>query len=743
MRILLVEDSRDDAALVERELMRAGLRFTLHHVDDERGLIDALAAGPYDVVLSDFALPTFDGMRVLELVAERDRDLPVVVVTGSIGDERAAETIRRGAFDYVLKDKLARLGGVVEHAVQAAAKRREGRHAADALQLVGETTNDLLWDVDLATHACWLSTAIRRAWGYTIPSVVPLQWWLDHVHPDDYPRVDASLRAELAGTAPYFTLEYRFRRADGRYVEVLDRGAIVRDERGVATRMAGSMMDVSAAKRAEADLRASEARFRALVASMEEIVATTDAAGVVTGLYGRAVTDELRASVVGRCAPELIGDAAPAIIAAHREASRGASVDRSWSLPTPTGERHYHTYFAPFGDGGDGGVVSVTRDVTRQKTVEGQLLVADRMQSVGTLAAGLAHEINNPLAAVLTNLEYVQGTPCGRDEDVGAAIADAVEAAQRVRAIVKDLKIFSRVAEAPKTEPTDVRASLEATLRMAANEVRHKATVEKRLDPVPLVAADEARLGQVFLNLVVNAAQAIPDGDAAHHRIRVSTATDAQGRAVVEIADTGEGIPPHVRARLFTPFVTTKPVGSGTGLGLSICHRIVAQLGGSIDVETEVGVGSTFRVVLPPATAPTDQAAPLAEAASSNARRGAVLIVDDDPRVAEALRRVLSRDHDVTALRSGREALAHLVGAPTPDVVLCDVMMPDLTGPQLHDALLRDAPEAARRIVFMTGGAFSAQTREFLERTDNTCVEKPLDVAALRALVASRVVARA
>jgi CheY-like chemotaxis protein/two-component sensor histidine kinase len=311
---------------------------------------------------------------------------------------------------------------------------------------------------------------------------------------------------------------------------------------------------------------------------------------------------------------------------------------------------------------------------------------------------------------------------------------DAREGADRVRRIVKDLKIFSRVDE-DKLCAVDVERVLESTLRMAWNEVRHRARLVKDYQKIPLVDANESRLGQVFLNLLVNAAQAIEEGDASRNEIRVRTYVNAQGQVVVSVADTGSGIPESLRSRLFTPFVTTKPPGVGTGLGLSICHRIVNSLGGRITVDSEVGKGTEFRVILPPAK-PDSLAPELAAPPSSSARRrGRVLVVDDEPLMTKVVRRTLGREHEVEALTSAEEALARIRRGERFDVILCDLMMPQVTGMDFHAELLRSFPEQAARMVFLTGGAFTPRARAFLEHVHNHRVEKPIDAQGLRALV--------
>ncbi|QRO02910.1 histidine kinase [Archangium violaceum] len=237
---------------------------------------------------------------------------------------------------------------------------------------------------------------------------------------------------------------------------------------------------------------------------------------------------------------------------------------------------------------------------------QAQLLFAERLATIGQLAAGLGHEINNPLAFILGNLDYVQqqlartsGAPSPEDsQEMMEALADARDGAERVRLIVRDLKVLSHPNDM-ELGPVDVVATLRGAAKVAAYEVRGRARLVEALDAVPPVNAHRARLCQVFLNLLINAAHAIPPGQATRNEIRLSARMDGTTRVLVEVSDTGCGISPGNLERIFSPFFTTKPVGVGTGLGLSVCHGIVTALGGDISVESEVGRGSTFRVSLP------------------------------------------------------------------------------------------------------------------------------------------------
>lgn len=263
------------------------------------------------------------------------------------------------------------------------------------------------------------------------------------------------------------------------------------------------------------------------------------------------------------------------------------------------------------------GVAFLIRDITRQKTLELSLLQADRLAALGTLAAGVAHEVNNPLGYISSNLNFIEeelavalralaGAP-GLDrlartlEECTEALSEARQGTERIRNVVGDLKTFARGEDTgSKEERADVRRALEMSINMAMPELRHRARLLWNPEEVPRVRGSESRLGQVFLNLLLNAAQAIPEGAPEENTVEAHVRTE-DGKVLVEIRDTGQGIPPENLKRIFEPFFTTRPAGVGTGLGLAICQSIIIAMGGELSVESTVGKGTCFRVLLPTA----------------------------------------------------------------------------------------------------------------------------------------------
>ncbi|NOY25487.1 MAG: PAS domain S-box protein [Oligoflexia bacterium] len=408
--------------------------------------------------------------------------------------------------------------------------------------------------------------------------------------------------------------------------------------------------------------------------------------------------------------------------------------------------------------------VAIGRDLTERQALRTRMMEMDRMIAVGTLAAGVGHEINNPLTYVDANIHValerivdlqaltdgaVDVASVSRQLRVGLAelqqvLGDASHGSERIRVVVEDLRNLSQDQDDDRV-PVPIQEILSTAIKMARHEVRHRARLVTDFDTLPMVVGNASRLGQVFLNLLVNAAQSIPVGHADRHQVSVR-ARQVGDQVAIEISDSGAGIDPKDLSKLFDPFFTTKPIGQGTGLGLAICRQIVDDHGGRIQAESTLGQGSLFRVLLPVAPALQEQAgavaAPAAPASAASpalakeAHRGHILIVDDEPMIARLAKRILGAQHRIETLESAQEALDRIQSGTRYDLVLCDLMMPSMTGMELYQRVLEYDPTMARRMVFMTGGAFTPQARSFLAEHGRPQVDKPFDPSALRALVA-------
>ena len=396
------------------------------------------------------------------------------------------------------------------------------------------------------------------------------------------------------------------------------------------------------------------------------------------------------------------------------------------------------------------------RDVTERRRLGSHLAQADRMASLGLLAAGVAHEVNNPLTYVLYNAETLAEqlprllaelrarTAAPGATDLSDLLAEAhempamCEEAHRgllqVRDIIRDLKRFSRVEE-DERGPVEVNAALESAVRMALNQIKYRARLVRDLGTVPLVTANEGRLCQVFLNLLVNAAQAIDEGAPDDNTITLRTLCRS-GEVCVEVRDTGRGATAEAQEKLFDPFYSTREGELGAGMGLSISRSIVTSLGGRIEATGTPGKGTCMTVYLPvdPAATDTPDASKTADGASEESApaEARILVVDDEPQVAKVMGRMLRRaNYQVSTVTSVEAAQACITAGEIFDLIICDLMMPGLTGMDLYAWLESGYPELCRHALFITGGVFTPRAERFLSQPSIRWLEKPIDRALL------------
>lgn len=521
-------------------------------------------------------------------------------------------------------------------------------------------------------------------------------------------------------------------RAAGRSVQVV--WTLAPFAAGAGTRGAIAVLhDVSVEQAARAALIRSEKNSRALIDSLPDAVAVLVGDRILylnaalTSLLGLDPEDSLSGLSAGR----LVHHGDRQALRAIREGGPPAELRLSSRRRSILAE----VRCVPIEFDGAPAQALIARDVTEKNELTARMMEVDRMVAVGTLAAGVGHEINNPLAYVTTNLEelraHLQASPL--DPEPRLLLEEAIQGARRIREIVQAISSFSRTSVERST--ASLSEAIHSAVAMAGNEIRHRAriSVEHRGDHY--VAASESELAQVLLNLLINAGQAIAEGDVDANEVRIRAYSDLDAepmQVVLEVSDTGCGIDPQILPRIFDPFFTTKPVGRGTGLGLSICRQTVRALGGQLEVESEVGVGSTFRVRLPAAEAET---APLRLASRSSAAprpRLRVMLVDDEERLLRALSRPLRRHFDLTLCVSAAEALERLESDEPLDAVVTDLMMPGTSGIELYEQIRARFPEMADRVLFTTGGAFTEESRAFCGRMGDRVLPKPIAIAELR-----------
>jgi signal transduction histidine kinase/CheY-like chemotaxis protein len=537
-------------------------------------------------------------------------------------------------------------------------------------------------------------------------------------------------------------------RADARKVNIRTFAYPLSSSSGDLTHVLVAFIDISAEVRAEEERRLTESRLAFAVSHAPIAIWATDSVGVVTLSEGEGLAS------LGVKSGDLVGTNLFDVYKDHPSIPgflRRALAGESFWYTVQVGEAAYETRVSPVIDaaGRVTGMTGLSNDVTALRKLQANAIQSDRIIALGTLAASVAHEINNPLTYILGHLSFLSDSlnhldrvtrglaePARSDfRDLADGMREALEpvraGTERIAGITRELRTFSRPAAG--TSPVDVQAAVASVLKLIGKELESRADVEVDLRKTSPVLGDPARLVQVILNLVVNAMHALPADQARTNRVWVR-AEDEGRHVVIEIADNGPGVQPEDRERIFEPFQTTKEVGEGSGLGLFVCQNIVNAWSGKVTVDERPGGGARFRVMLPIVPERMDAPAPLAVGVSPTATRdrGHIMVVDDEPPVANLLRAQLeAAGYRVTLETEAERALERLTsGSAGIDLVYCDLMMKGMSGMDLADALAVRAPSQLDRVVFMTGGAFTSRARDFRDVRAERCVDKPFDVVS-------------
>ena len=448
--------------------------------------------------------------------------------------------------------------------------------------------------------------------------------------------------------------------------------------------------------------------------------------------------------ILGRSISDVLGPAGARFHETIRvvfDTDQPAAVE--YTLDVQAGRRTFSCEIRPHtrSGGGPKTLVLLVRDITAAKALEAKLLQTERLAALGLLAARVGHEIRQPLAYVSTSLELLERdlATTTASERMQTSLASIRGGARRIAEIATSLDLLAGRGRRPIETVIDIRSPLTAALDLCASELSG-VRVERTLAEVLSVRGDEGELCQVFANLVLNAAQSIVPGTEATAAVRV-TLGRAGNRVRVSVSDDGSGIAPENVERIFDPFFTTKGDNGGTGLGLFITRGIVEAHGGTVELTSTIGCGTTVEVFLPIATVSgASRAVELPKEPVTGvrpvlpSRRLSLLIIDDEPRFLQSLRLALGDLHDVDARPKAREALEVIEKDPVRyDVVLCDLAMPGLDGAAFYERMV--ALGIADRFVLMTGGAFTERAAEFLAQAACPRISKPFQVERLLALL--------
>jgi PAS domain S-box-containing protein len=741
MRLLHLEDSPADAELIERLLRQEWPVCQIQRVSALADYRSALAAGGFDLILSDYTLPGFDGLVALDLARQLAPAVPFIFLSGTLGEERAVEALKRGATDYVIKDRPGRLIPSVRQAFalldEADRRRRteeELREHQERFRQITETVAEFIAVLDLAGRRTYANPAFRSLLGD--PATLIGRDSFQEIHPEDRARVRATFE-ETVRTGVGSRSEYRFLLGDGRVRHIESQGSVLRDHAGRVANVLVVSRDITARREAELRLREQaslldKARDAIVATDLEHRIAYWNPSA--ERLYGWKA-----AEVFGRPLEELqlgydparFAEARRRLLATgewrgdfllHPKAGEPVMVESTWSLVVED-------------DGRPRSILFIDTDVTEKKKLETQLLRSQRMESIGTLAGGIAHDLNNVLTPILMAIDLLgaRTTAAGEREIIAKTRASALHGA----ALVQQLLAFARGAdgERAKVDAGQTIRDLEGLVRQGLpRSIQFAVQLDAELWPL---RADVTQFKQVLINLCLNARDAMPAGgrltlqaqnvvvEAAVARLHPGV--HAGPHLCVTVVDTGSGIPAVLLERIFDPFFSTKAAGKGTGLGLSMVAGIVKSHGGFVQVESEVGKGSSFRLYFPALSEPPPAVVHAPPPPVASGQGETILLVDDDPVVRSTmgllLERVGYRPIVAEGCVSGLAAFARERDAVA--LVITDMMMPDGSGVELITAMR--ALDRSLPVVAISGLMATGEFNELLQLTPVVeCLSKPM-----------------
>jgi PAS domain S-box-containing protein len=747
LHILHLEDDEPDHLLMSAMLATGGLLCEIRLAKSKDEFAAALTGPPFDLIISDYSLPSYDGLSALKLARQAAPATPFVFFSGTIGEEVAVESLKHGAADYVLKQRPGRLVAAIRRALVDAAERQRLqtieqalRQSEERLHIVAKATNDVIWEWNVRHNRVWCSENFATAYGHPVDGALDSERWFDFIHPDDKARVVASLHSLMAGGGQVWWSEHRLRRHNGSHAYIFDRASVIYDEARQPLRVVGVKIDVSERKQIGEKIREqaallSKAQDAFVVCGLDWRIEFWNAGA--ERIYGCAATEAM-----GKNLQQLLfaGDPPPAAA----EMTQSLTERGEWAgelEQVAHGGRSLtvrsRATVVRDDDGRPKSLLIVNTDITEHKQLEEQFLRAQRLESLGMLVSGIAHDLNNMLVPILFAVETLRDEPLSPMAEAMVHTMDT--SARRSADMVRQMLVFARGGQASKQQMHPEHL-LKEMGRVIADTfpkiIQRRVDLGRDLYPIHCVPT---QIHQVLMNLCVNARDAMPEHGTltlAAHNVTLSAADAAQmlraraGRFLcISVADTGTGIAPEHLAKIFQPFFTTKGPGKGTGLGLSTCLGIIKKHDGFITVHSRPNAGTEFRVYLPAAEVKPAEPPPAIPLAPPEGNGEHILVVDDEQGILAMTRAALENyGYKVSTAANGLEAISLFrENAKAIQLVITDHNLPVLGARAMITALRKIQP--AVRVILTSGGENG--TDEDVEARGNGFLAKPFSPETL------------
>jgi PAS domain S-box-containing protein len=751
LKLLNIEDSELDTELLVRHLKKEGYTLEYKRVDNLEQLEKTLAEDNWDIIISDYSMPGFSVDEALRFVKKTDLDIPFIVISGTIGEEKAVQVMRAGASDYLMKENLKRLAPAIEREMQEAENRRRKRHSEESLKesekrlkLALAAAKMGVWEWNLQTDEFYWSPECFEIWG-NVDFHGKLEDFVRIIHPND---VEVTMKSVEEAIAEHkgFEKDFRVIRADSQVIWISNLAHADYNENGVPVRIVGIAQDITERKAAEQQLKQSVERFEAL-ASSAQLVWTSNANGYVLNPNSPLDQDEiakLSESEFYWWLDTIHPDERELTLEKWKNSVETKEIYENENRILYKNREYYYYIRAVPVFNEDGGVrewVGMNLDITERKLAElafhkseEKLMQSQKLESVGRLAGGIAHDFNNMLTAI-NGYSDLALRKLSSNDPLRHYIEEIKKSGERSASLTQQLLAFSR-KQVLNPKVIDVNNVIVETGSMLKRLIGEDIHFESMLsEDVQRIKVDVGQLSQVLMNLVVNARDAMPEGGS----LTIETANvefderfsalhfEAKpGRYVMlAVSDTGIGMSEEVRKKIFEPFFSTKEVNKGTGLGLSTVYGIVKQSGGYIWVYSEPDKGSTFKVYFPQIE---EEVKPIVERESHPTFKWGnetILLAEDEDMVRNLCRQVLeSCGYKVVEAKNGVEALELFKNNQTKiDLLMTDIVMPKMGGRDLAENLQKLFPDLP--VLFMSGYPDDAVIRHGIIDADMNYLQKP------------------